>query len=92
MSKFQLEVNGLCRNGATVIAVYKELHEGVVLARWNWQYVTWIFRTEEQEVTNHGNYYPYGESTESEEQAFKEAWNNFLDRITKMHSLEARHY
>jgi hypothetical protein len=57
MSSFQLEVNGLCNNGATVIAVYKELTEGVVLARWNWEYVTWVFPTDNQSSTSHGNYY-----------------------------------
>ena len=92
MSTFQLEVNGLCRNGAKVIAVYKQLHEGVVLARWNWQYVTWEFRTEDQSSTAHGHYYRYGESAESEEEAFKEAWADFLVRITRAHGDEARHY
>ncbi len=92
MSTFQLEVNRLCDNGATVVAVYKELHEGVVLARWNWEYVTWTFRMEDQSCTNHGHYYRYGESPESEEEAFKGAWTDFLVRITKMHGKESRHY
>ena len=86
MSTFQLEVNGLCNNGATVIAVYKELTEGVVLARWNWQYVTWLFPTADQSSTAHGNYYRYEYEPESEEEAFKQAYDNFLERIIKLHS------
>jgi hypothetical protein len=86
MSTFQLEVGGLCNNGATVVAVYKEQTEGVVLARWNWQYVTWLFRTDEQTGTAHGNYYRFEEEPESEENAFKDAYENFLERIIKVHS------
>ena len=92
MSTFNLEVNGLCKNGATVIAVYKELHEGVVIARWNWEYVTWMFRTDDQGTTAHGHYYRYKESPETEEEAFKEAWMDFIDRVTRLHGNEARHY
>jgi hypothetical protein len=85
MSNFQLEVNGLCNNGATVIAVYKELKEGVVLARWNWEYVTWVFPTTDQTNTVHGMYYRYKEEPETEEVAFKEAYDNFLERIMYIH-------
>jgi len=86
MSTFQLEVGGLCNNGATVIAVYKEISEGVVLARWDWQYVTWVFRTDNQASTSHGNYYRYKEEPETEEVAFKEAYANFLERIIRIHN------
>ena len=92
MKQFQLEVNGLCNNGARVIAVYKELHEGVVLARWNWQYVTWSFATKDQASTTAGHYYRYDESEASEQEAFKEAYTDFLDRIKRLHGEEAKHY
>ena len=85
MSTFKLEVNGLCNNGATVIAVYKEQTEGIVLARWNWQYVTWMFPLADQTSTAHGNYYRYKEDAESEENAFRDAYDNFLERIIRMH-------
>lgn len=86
MNTFQLEVDGHCANGAKVIAVYKDLKEGVVLARWNWQYVTWLFPTADQSSTAHGNYYRYQEEHESEENAFRDAYENFLERIIKLHS------
>lgn len=86
MNTFQLEVDGHCANGAKVIAVYKELKEGVVLARWNWEYVTWVFPTNNQASTSHGNYYRYEYEPESEEEAFKQAYENFLERIIRIHS------
>jgi hypothetical protein len=78
MSTFKLEVGGNCANGARVVALYCGLYEGVVLADYHGEYVTWIFNTDSQDVTNHGHYF-----RDTYEDAWDEAREDFLQRVAK---------
>jgi len=78
MSNFKLEVGGKCANGARVVALYCGLYEGVVLADYHDEYVTWIFNTNSQDVTNHGHYF-----RDTYENAWDEAREDFLQRVAK---------
>ena len=78
MSTFKLEVGSNCANGARVVALYMGLYEGVVLAEYHGEYVTWVFNTDSQDVTNHGDYF-----RTNDEDAWDAARENFLQRVTK---------
>ncbi len=85
MSTFQLEVGGNCANGARVVCLFVGRFEGVVLAQWRSEYVTWVFNKEIQDCTSHGNYFLYGtrESDDTEEEAYQKAAKDFVVRVTK---------
>ena len=78
MSAFKLEVGGTCANGARVVALYMGLYEGVVLADYHDEYVPWVFNTNSQDVTNHGDYF-----RTNDEDAWDAARENFLQRVAK---------
>jgi hypothetical protein len=78
MSTFKLEVGGTCKNGAEVVALFKDSNHGVVLAEYHNEYVTWLFHPDMQDSTAHGNY--FGSNTEL---ALDEAKADFIERVTK---------
>ena len=82
MSTFKLEVGSDCANGARVVALYMGLYEGVVLADYHGEYVTWVFNTNSQDVTNHGDYFRTNDKVELED-AWDAARENFLQRVEK---------
>ena len=75
---FKLEVGSNCANGARVVALYCGMFEGVVLAEYHGEYVTWVFNTSSQDVTNHGNYF-----RDTQEDAWDQAREDFLQRVEK---------
>lgn len=90
MSDFNLEVGGLCANGAEVLAVCKDTTsgEGVVLADWGSEFVTWGFHLSAQESTAHGNYFRHDGLTHRVA-AYADARADFVARVNKLFNKEA---
>jgi hypothetical protein len=81
----KIEVGGRCANGAQVLAVYMDEAEGVVLATWRQEFITWVFPTNDQRATAHGNYFMFNKNEEGDEQkAFQRARADFIRRATKL--------
>jgi hypothetical protein len=78
MSTFKLEVGGNCANGARVVALFVGEQDGVVLAEYHNEYVTWLFNPDMQEGTAHGNYFHANTDL-----ALDEAKADFIERVTK---------
>ena len=78
MSTFQLEVGSTCKNGARVVALFVGEQDGVVLAEYHNEYVTWLFERNMQDVTVHGNYFQANTAL-----ALDEAKADFIERVTK---------
>ena len=78
MSTFKLEVGSNCANGARVVALFVGEQDGVVLAEYHNEYVTWLFNPDIQEGTAHGNYFQA-----NTELALDEAKADFIERVTK---------
>lgn len=78
MSTFKLEVGGNCANGARVVCLFFGRFEGVVLAEYHGEYVTWVFNNEIQDCTAHGNYF-----RDNSEEAYEEATKDFIERVSK---------
>ena len=78
MSTFQLEVGSTCKNGARVVALFVGEQDGVVLAEYHNEYVTWLFGRTMQDVTPHGNYFQANTAL-----ALDEAKADFIERVTK---------
>lgn len=78
MSTFKLEVGSQCKNGARVVALFVGEQDGVVLAEYHNEYVTWLFEINMQDTTVHGNY--FGSNTDL---ALDEAKADFIERVTK---------
>ena len=81
MSDFKIEVGKHCANGAQVLAVYMDEAEGVVLATWANEFITWVFPTDNQRATAHGNYFMYDKN---EKEAFQRARADFIRRANKL--------
>lgn len=80
--EFKLIVGGQCANGAVVKALFMDEIEGVVLADFGGQYVTWRFPTENQRITEGGHYFRFdSDSQESIDEAWRSAYANFIYRI-----------
>jgi hypothetical protein len=85
MADFKIEVGKHCANGAQVLAVYMDEAEGVVLATWSNEFITWVFPTNDQRATAHGNYFMYNTNEEgSEQEAFQRARADFIRRANKL--------
>ena len=85
MRDFKIEVGGHCANGAQVLALYMDEAEGVVLAGWKSEFITWVFPTNNQRGTAHGNYFMYREGDEDDEnEAFQRARQDFIQRANKL--------
>jgi hypothetical protein len=85
MSDFKIEVGKHCANGAQVLAVYMDEAEGVVLATWASEFITWVFPTNDQRGTAHGNYFMFNKNEEgSDKEAFQKARADFIRRATKL--------
>jgi hypothetical protein len=83
---FQLRVGDFCANGAEVLAVMMDEIEGVVLATWKQEFITWVFPTNNQRGTAHGNYFMFNLDKEGDErEAYKRAREDFLERVTQIH-------
>ena len=82
MTDFKLEVGKHCANGAKVIALFQDEHEGVVLATWKSEFITWEFQANQQDSTAHGNYFMYNSDTVGD--AFYKAYADMIDRIQRM--------
>lgn len=82
MSDFKIEVGKHCANGAYVLAVFCNESEGVVLATWKDEYITWGFAADRQDSTAHGNYFMYDQATKNE--ALAEAYIDMLGRIQQI--------
>jgi uncharacterized lipoprotein YmbA len=81
---FSLRVGDFCANGAQVLAVYMNELEGVVLATWKQEFITWVFPTNNQQGTAHGNYFMYDLNKGGDEwDAFQRAQADFLARVAK---------
>ena len=81
---FSLRVGDFCANGAQVLAVYMNELEGVVLATWKQEFITWVFPTNNQQGTAHGNYFMYDLNKSGDEwDAFQRAQADFLERVAK---------
>jgi hypothetical protein len=88
MKDFKIEVGGRCANGAQVLAVYMDEAEGVVLATWSQEFITWVFPTNDQRATAHGNYFMFNKNYVDEEgnekETFQRARADFIRRATKL--------
>jgi hypothetical protein len=82
MSDFKIEVGKHCANGALVLAVFCNESEGVVLATWKDEYITWSFAADRQDGTAHGNYFMYNPATKAEKLA--EAYADMIDRTQRI--------
>ena len=82
MSDFKLVVGEHCANGAKVIALFMNESEGIVLATWKSEFITWEFSTNQQDSTVHGNYFMYDSDNWGD--AFYRAYANMIDRIQRM--------
>lgn len=82
MSDFKIEVGKHCANGALVLAVFCNESEGVVLATWKEEFITWGFATDRQDSTAHGNYFLYNPATKAE--ALAEAYADMVERIQRI--------
>ena len=82
MSDFKLVVGEHCANGAKVIAVFCNEQEGVVLATWKQEFITWGFQANQQDSTAHGNYFMYNTDTMGD--ALLRAYADMLDRIQQI--------
>lgn len=85
---FEIKVGNFLANGAQVLAVYMDEAEGVVLATWKSEFITWVFPTNNQRSTAHGNYFMYTQGDHDDEnETFHRARRDFIGRATKL-SLE----
>ncbi|MBV5267195.1 MAG: hypothetical protein JZU67_01470 [Burkholderiaceae bacterium] len=82
MSDFKIEVGKHCANGAKVLAVFCNESEGVVLATWKNEYITWGFAADRQDSTAHGNYFMY--DGENYGRKFFEAYADMVERIQRI--------
>lgn len=90
MSNFNLEVRGFCANGAEVLAVFKDETDGVVLATWKQEFITWVFPTSDQSATAHGHYFMFNIDKDGDEQeAYQRARGDFVARVNKLFNVEA---
>lgn len=88
---FRLRVGDFCANGAEVLAVFMDEIEGVVLATWKQEFITWVFPTNDQRSTAHGNYHMFNLDKEGDErEAYKRAREDFLERVTQIHRRATR--
>jgi hypothetical protein len=86
MTTFTLVLGDSCRNGADVVAVHRGSEYGVVLAKWRSEFVTWMFRVDDERSTYHGHYFIYGAEGEGRpnmEDALRRAKTDYLARVTK---------
>ena len=82
---FELRVGDFCANGAQVLALYMDEAEGVVLATWKSEFITWVFPTNNQRSTAHGNYFMHNDGDRADERdAFQRARADFIRRVTKL--------
>ena len=79
---FKLEVGGHCANGAKVIALFCNESEGVVLATWKEEFITWGFNANQQDSTANGNYFMY--NSDSWRDALARAYIDMTDRIKQI--------
>lgn len=82
MSDFKIEVGKHCANGAQVLAVFCNESEGVVLATWKEEFITWGFAADRQDGTAHGNYFMFDQATKAEKLA--EAYADMVERIQRI--------
>jgi hypothetical protein len=82
MSDFKIEVGKHCANGAKVLAVFCNESEGIVLATWKNEYITWSFATDRQDSTAHGNYFMYDPATKAEKLA--DAYADMIARTQRI--------
>ena len=88
---FRLRVGDFCANGAEVLAVMMDEQEGVVLATWKQEFITWVFPTNDQRSTAHGNYHMFNIDLDGDEaRAYKQAREDFLERVTQIHRRATR--
>lgn len=82
---FEIKVGNFLANGAQVLAVYMDEAEGAVLATWKDEFITWIFPTNNQRSTSHGNYFMFDRNKDGDEtEAFQRAREDFIQRATKL--------
>jgi hypothetical protein len=82
MSTFQLEVGGKCNNGAVILSLWCDDVDGVVLAHYHGEYVTWLFNTTYQSSTTAGHYFRYGDGNQDvHANALNEAKRDFVSRV-----------
>jgi len=82
---FQIRVGDFCANGAQVLAVMMDGQEGVVLATWKQEFITWVFPTNNQRGTAHGNYFMFDLDRDGDErEAYQRARADFLDRVAQL--------
>ena len=84
MSDFKIEVGKHCANGAKVLAVFCNESEGVVLATWKNEYITWGFAADRQDSTAHGNYFMYDQETTTKNEALANAYADMIDRTKRI--------
>ena len=82
MSDFKLVVGEHCANGAKVIALFMNESEGIVLATWKSEFITWEFPASQQDSTAHGNYFMYDSDNWGD--AFYKAYSDMIDRIQRI--------
>ena len=82
MSDFKLVVGEHCANGAKVISLFMNESEGIVLATWKSEFITWEFSTNQQDSTAHGNYFMYDSDTVGD--AFYKAYADMINRIQRI--------
>jgi hypothetical protein len=88
---FRLRVGDFCANGAQVLAVMMDEIEGVVLATWKQEFITWVFPTNNQRSTAHGNYFMFDLDRDGDErEAYQRARADFLDRVATIHRRATR--
>lgn len=83
MTTFTLTSGDSCRNGAEVVAVHRGTEYGVVLAHWRSEFVTWMFRLDDERSTYHGHYFTYGGDRTPVGEALKQARADYLARVAR---------
>jgi len=83
MTTFTIVSGDSCRNGANVLAVHRGSEYGVVLAQWRSEFVTWMFRLDDERSTYHGHYFIYGDDRAPIGEAMKEAKADYLARVAR---------